>query len=472
MKIPADRFPRWAVPASAAALFAALYGLYAIGQGSLYRAVLEAWGIGPYDFPFLDTRGELSAIECWRMGINVYVTNPCDALGWLFDYSPLLLWASVFDLGASDTRAAGLIVDGLFLLSLAALPAPRGRPAMALMLLGVFSTMTVFALERANNDLLIFALAALAGLFLPRVSSARFAGLSADRDGGADQVLSRDAAGLGTARAAPGSSPSSPPPRSRCWRCSPRSTMPSCAPRSPMWRKARISPICSARRICLTASPRFSPLSRSGRARCGSSFIWPPRPARPLSPLRPGCALPASVCRRPKRRSWKSAPGWWRAASWPGQNIGYRGIFLLFALPGLWSLAQAAGSGLQRALFRTAIGSILFLMWGEFFRHRSTIWRRRRGSFPVLAGARTGLVGGGYAAGRAAGLLYAWNSEIYPEPCRHAGAAPPGRAQSALTPGRSCPGPAFRRRDLGVYGPSRPGRLRNNPRIRPLSEAA
>ena len=174
MKIPADRFPRWAVPASAAALFAALYGLYAIGQGSLYRAVLEAWGIGPYDFPFLDTRGELSAIECWRMGINVYVTNPCDALGWLFDYSPLLLWASVFDLGASDTRAAGLIVDGLFLLSLAALPAPRGRQAMALMLLGVFSTMTVFALERANNDLLIFALAALAGLFLPRVSSARF----------------------------------------------------------------------------------------------------------------------------------------------------------------------------------------------------------------------------------------------------------------------------------------------------------
>lgn len=52
-----------------------------------------------------------------------------------------------------------------------------------------------------------------------------------------------------------------------------------------------------------------------------------------------------------------------------GQNIGYRGIFLLFALPGLWSLAQAAGSGFQRALFRTAIGLILFLMWGEFFRH-------------------------------------------------------------------------------------------------------
>ncbi len=169
-----NRYPRWALPAFAAALFAALYGLHAIGQEPLYRAILIAWGIGPYDFPFLDIHGELSAIECWRQGVDVYVTNPCDALGRLYDYSPLLLWASALDLGTADTPAAGLIVDGLFLLSLAALPAPRGRNAMALMLLGVFSTMTVFALERANIDPLIFALAALAGLFLPRASSARF----------------------------------------------------------------------------------------------------------------------------------------------------------------------------------------------------------------------------------------------------------------------------------------------------------
>src|SRR5208282_2170579 len=91
---PADHYPRWAVPAIATAIFAAVYGLYAVGQTPLYRAILEAWGIGPYDFPFLDIHGELSAIECWRRGVDVYVTNPCDALGRLFDYSPLLLWAS------------------------------------------------------------------------------------------------------------------------------------------------------------------------------------------------------------------------------------------------------------------------------------------------------------------------------------------------------------------------------------------
>jgi len=52
-----------------------------------------------------------------------------------------------------------------------------------------------------------------------------------------------------------------------------------------------------------------------------------------------------------------------------GQNIGYRGIFLLFVLPGLWGLAQAAKDSFGRALFHSAIGFTLFLMWGEFFRH-------------------------------------------------------------------------------------------------------
>lgn len=51
------------------------------------------------------------------------------------------------------------------------------------------------------------------------------------------------------------------------------------------------------------------------------------------------------------------------------QNIGYRCIFLLFVLSGLWGLAQAAKGDFGRTLFHCAIGLILFLMWGEFFRH-------------------------------------------------------------------------------------------------------
>src|ERR1700733_16240821 len=152
------------MPAIAPALFAVLSGPHGAGEESLFRSVREALGIGPYDFPSLDIHGELSAVQCWRLGVDVYVTNPCDALGRLFDYSPLLLWGAAFGLGTSDTGAAGLIIDGLFLLSLVALPVPRGRPGMALMLLGALSTMVVFVLQRANIDPLIFALAALAGV--------------------------------------------------------------------------------------------------------------------------------------------------------------------------------------------------------------------------------------------------------------------------------------------------------------------
>lgn len=368
METPADRFPRWAVPASAAALFAALYGFYAIGQGSLYRAVLEAWGIGPYDFPFLDTRGELSAIECWRMGIDVYVTNPCDALGWLFDYSPLLLWASVFDLGTSDTRAAGLMVDGLFLLSLAALPAPRGRPAMALMLLGVFSTMTVFALERANNDLLIFTLAALAGLFLSRVSSARFLAYPLIVTAALVKFYPAVLLALGLRE------------RPRVFAVIAAASVAVLALFAAVYYAELRAALAN-----VAEGKNFTDLFGAPNLPNGLATLFPTLPIRPgalrivlyLAAASGAAVIAASPglrvsCRRlpPPEAIFLEIGAWLTVGCFlAGQSIGYRGIILLFALPGLWSLAQAPGSGFQRVLFRTAIGLVLFLMWGEFFRH-------------------------------------------------------------------------------------------------------
>jgi len=77
-------------------------------------------------------------------------------------------------------------------------------------------------------------------------------------------------------------------------------------------------------------------------------------------------------CRRlpPSEAAFLEIGAWLVAGCFlAGQNIDYRGVFLLFALPGLWNLARAAGGVFQRALFRAAIGLILCLMWGEFFRH-------------------------------------------------------------------------------------------------------
>jgi len=368
METSASRYPRWAVPAIAAAIFAAIYGLYVLGQEPLYRAILEAWGIGPYDFPFLDIHGELSAIECWRRGVDVYVTNPCDALGRLFDYSPLLLWASALNLGTADTPAAGLILDGLFLLSLSALPAPRGRPALALMLLGVFSTMTVFALERANIDPLIFALAALAGLFLPRVSPARFLAYPLIVIAALIKFYPVVLLALGLRE------------RPRVFAILAAASVAVLA--------LFVAAYYTELRAALANVPEgknFTDLFGAPNLPHGLATLFPAFPIRPgalrivlcLAAAGGAAAIAASPglrvsCRRlpPSEAAFLEIGAWLVAGCFlAGQNIGYRGIFLLFALPGLWSLAQAAGGGFQRALFRTAIGLILFLMWGEFFRH-------------------------------------------------------------------------------------------------------
>jgi hypothetical protein len=368
METPADRHPRWAVPAIAAAIFAAVYGLHAIGQETLYRAVLESWGIGPYDFPFLDIHGELSAIQCWRLGVDVYVTNPCDALGRLFDYSPLLLWGTAFGLGTSDTGTAGLIIDGLFLLSLAALPVPRGRSGMALMLLGVLSTMVVFALERANIDPLIFALAALAGVLLTRSSSARFLAYPLIVVAALIKFYPVVLLALGLRE------------RPRVFALIATISLAVLA----LFTVAYYTELRAAL-ANVPVGKNFTDLFGAPNLPQGLATLFPALPFRPgvlrivlyLAAASGAVAIavspgPRASCRRlPPAEAVFLVIGALLVAGCflAVQNIGYRGIFLLFVLPGLWSLAQAAKDVFGRTLFRSAIGLILFLMWGEFFRH-------------------------------------------------------------------------------------------------------
>ena len=51
-----------------------------------------------------------------------------------------------------------------------------------------------------------------------------------------------------------------------------------------------------------------------------------------------------------------------------GQNVGYRGIFLLLVLPGLLAVARNAADDGTRASANFASVLIVLLMWGEFFR--------------------------------------------------------------------------------------------------------
>jgi hypothetical protein len=149
---------RLAIPISVLCLYATMAGLWLSGAHSLYFDVLRLLGVEPFSFPFLDTHAVLAAAECGRQGIDVYLFNPCDVLGRPHAYSPLWLAIVPASLGIGATGWVGASLDLLFLLSLAAVLRPRTTRELLILGAAAVSPMTVYALERANNDLAVFLL--------------------------------------------------------------------------------------------------------------------------------------------------------------------------------------------------------------------------------------------------------------------------------------------------------------------------
>jgi hypothetical protein len=149
---------RLLVPGIALALFGALAALWHWRLHSIYFSVLDLFAFFPFRFPFLDIHYVLAAAECWRQGFDVYLWNPCDALGRLLDYSPLWLRITPDFLDTSATTAVGLGLGLLFIASLAVVCRPSTRREALILALTALSPMTVFGLERANADVAIFLL--------------------------------------------------------------------------------------------------------------------------------------------------------------------------------------------------------------------------------------------------------------------------------------------------------------------------
>src|SRR5271169_4466887 len=80
---------RLAIPVAALLSLVGLAVLWRWGPHALYFDVLGLFGFEPFRFPFLDIHAVLAAVQCQRAGIDVYLYNPCDALGRLHVYSPL-----------------------------------------------------------------------------------------------------------------------------------------------------------------------------------------------------------------------------------------------------------------------------------------------------------------------------------------------------------------------------------------------
>lgn len=158
-RVVARRGPRRALRVALPAV--ALIVLTVIGVLCAFRSpiafdMLRLWGVHPpVDHPFLDLRYIFAGIECWDKGVNVYLSNPCDPLGRPHGYSPL--WLRLAFLPSQNwTPLVGILIDALFALSLAAFPPPQDRRELALMLAAVLSPPVAFALQRSNVDVIMF----------------------------------------------------------------------------------------------------------------------------------------------------------------------------------------------------------------------------------------------------------------------------------------------------------------------------
>ena len=149
---------RLTLSATVLGLFGALALLWHCGPHALYFDALGLFGFEPFRFPFLDIHAVLAAAQCQRAGVDVYLYNPCDALGRLHVYSPLWLALTPSFLDTTATTAVGLALDLMFILSLAIAIRPARWGETLVIGLVALSPMTVYALERANCDLVVFLL--------------------------------------------------------------------------------------------------------------------------------------------------------------------------------------------------------------------------------------------------------------------------------------------------------------------------
>lgn len=369
------------------AVFAVLYH----DAPASYHAILVAWGVVPYRFPFLDTHAVLSALDCARQGIDPYVANPCNVLTEAFNYSPLILEAASLPVTRGSNGTVGIALALMFFVAVASLPAPRGGRERIVTTLAVMSTMTAFAIERGNIDLLAFSLIAAAGHALR--------GGFATRTGGYALIV-----------------------LAALLKFYPLVALVTALRETPRRLAAVAVGVLAVAAVfavyyrhglseALALVPfgsYFTDLFGATNLPWGLAELLRPLGATPFLSALPwlvGAALVASCVSQAlavARLDRVAAPRDTEeiflfigtvlivGCFFAGQNIDYRGIFFLFVLPGLLALARAGGA--PRIFFRTAI-LIVFLMWGELFRealqhiaptNADPIWQTVKASFWLL----------------------------------------------------------------------------------------
>lgn len=146
----------------------AVVGLYVVAVAAFeVFADLDLWrklGVPSGPSLYYDARNVTAAVDCDRLGYDPLVDNPCDPTGRPMNYPRFWLALGWLGLRQSHTLAFGTVIVllfvGVLLLFLRRLTVGEGVVVAAL----VASPAIMLALERANMDLVLFLLVAVAAL--------------------------------------------------------------------------------------------------------------------------------------------------------------------------------------------------------------------------------------------------------------------------------------------------------------------
>jgi hypothetical protein len=353
--------------------FLAASAIYLLDYKDIYMEILRLYGIDPYEFPFLDISGSLAAWECTRLGIDVVEHDPCDVLGRGYNYSPLWMAGSFIPLGTGSTGPVGWWLGLLFILSLPFLPPARRPWELVLVVLATNSTMVVFAIERANPDIIIFIMALLAGFLALGLLPARLLAYLTALFAAmikyypltllillfTERIAAFLAAGLAMTGLIAIFLAVYLPDIARGWptiASGPYFTGFFGAKNLPLGLVELTFGQSGGSSVALLGASLYGLLVFGGALICLRLVT--------RTPLRPMLAQIGDGERIFLVVGSALIAGCFLA----GQSIGYRGIFLLFALPGLLAIARVATDSFLRGLCRATAIVLVLLMWEECLR--------------------------------------------------------------------------------------------------------
>ena len=139
------------------ALFLTLLIIYLIFPTILYSYITPAVENSEKYFLFVDWSAIIDSIKCKKLGVDVFVTNPCDVLNRTHLYGSILLFIPFFE--NHDYfyyQNFPIFINIIFILVLMLHFNLRKFPEIILFILTIFNPSTLMLMERLNIDIFIF----------------------------------------------------------------------------------------------------------------------------------------------------------------------------------------------------------------------------------------------------------------------------------------------------------------------------